>query len=134
MKVTLKILHKETTQLPLWHSLDLYQHDKREQLINSIADAFDMGTTVINTVIAELIRSLEDYRLQKIESLQKKPEQQPEMTAAQRQAAITELQKPNLLQRTSEMIALSGIVGETTNSLIAYLVYSTRKQHIPFCM
>ncbi len=131
MKVTLKILHKETTQLPLWHSLDLYQHDKREQLINSIADAFDMGTTVINTVIAELIRSLEDYRLQKIESLQKKPEQQPEMTAAQRQAAITELQKPNLLQRTSEMIALSGIVGETTNSLIAYLVYSTRKQHIP---
>ncbi len=29
------------------------------------------------------------------------------------------------------MIALSGIVGEATNSLIAYLVYSTRKQQVP---
>ncbi len=53
------------------------------------------------------------------------------MTAAQRQTAINELQKSNLLQRTGEMIALSGIVGEATNSLIGYLVYSTRKQHIP---
>lgn len=131
MKVTLKILHKETTQLPIWHSLDLYHHVQREQLMNNIADAFDIGTTVINQIIAELIKSLEGYRLQKIESLQKKPEEPQELTAAQRQAAITELQKPNLLQRTSEMIALSGIVGETTNSLIAYLVYSTRKQHIP---
>jgi DNA primase len=131
MKVTLKILHKETTQLPIWHSLDLYQHDKREQLVNHVADAFDIGTTVVNNTIAELIKSLEDYRLQKIESLQKKSEAQPEMTAAQRQAAITELQKPNLLNRTSEIIALSGIVGETTNSLIAYLVYCTRKQQIP---
>ena len=131
MKVTLKILHKETAQLPIWHSLDLYQHDKREQLISHIADAFDISTTVINNTIAELIRALEDYRLQKIESLQKKPEEKPEMTAAQRQAAINELQKPNLLQRTSEIIALSGIVGETINSLIAYLVYSTRKQPIP---
>ncbi len=48
MKVTLKILHKETTQLPIWQSLDLYQHEKREQLMNTIADAFDIGTTVIN--------------------------------------------------------------------------------------
>lgn len=131
MKVTLKILHKRTAQLPIWQSLDLYQHEKREQLINHIADAFDIGTSVINNTIAALIKSLEDHRLQKIESLQRKSEQQPEITAAQRQAAINELQKPNLLQRTGEMIALSGIVGETTNSLIAYLVYSTRKQHIP---
>lgn len=131
MKVTLKILHKDTTALPVWHSLDLYQHEKREQLIHHIADVFDIGTTVITNAIAELIKSLEDYRLQKIESLQKKPEEQQELTPAQRQAAITELQKPNLLQRTSEMIALSGIVGETTNSLIAYLVYCTRKQQIP---
>jgi DNA primase len=131
MKVTLKIRHKETTRLPVWHSLDLYQHEKREQLINHIADVLDICTTIITNTIAELIKSLEGYRLQKIESLQKKPESQPEITPAQRQAAINELQKPNLLKRTSEMIALSGIVGETTNSLIAYLVYSSRKQQIP---
>jgi DNA primase len=53
------------------------------------------------------------------------------MTAAQRQTAINELKKPNLLARTSQLIAMSGIVAETTNSLIAYLVYSTRKQQVP---
>lgn len=131
LKVTLKILHRDTTALPIWHSLDLYQHEKREQLIHSIADAFELGTTVITTVISELIKALESYRLQRIESLQHKPEEKQELTAAQRQAAIAELQKPNLLQRTSQLIALSGIVGETNNSLIAYLVYSTRKQQIP---
>ncbi len=132
MKVTLKILHKETTQLPIWHSLDLYHHVQREQLITNIADAFDIGVSVINISISDLIKCLENYRLQKIESLQKKPDAQPEMTAAQRQAAVTELQEPNLLQRTSEMIALSGIVGETTNSLIALPgVLYPAKQQIP---
>jgi DNA primase len=29
MKVTLKILHKDTTALPVWHSLDLYHHVQR---------------------------------------------------------------------------------------------------------
>ncbi len=43
MKVTLKIRHKDTTALPIWHSLDLYHHVQREQLINNIADAFDIG-------------------------------------------------------------------------------------------
>jgi len=90
MKVTLKIIHKETTRLPIWHSLDLYHHVQREQLITNIADAFELGVSVINTIISELTRSLEHYRLQKIESLQKKPDEQPEMSAAQRQAAITE--------------------------------------------
>jgi energy-coupling factor transporter ATP-binding protein EcfA2 len=56
---------------------------------------------------------------------------QHELTPAQRTAAINELKKPNLLQRTAEMIALTGIVGEASNSMIAYLVYCTRKQPVP---
>jgi DNA primase len=131
MKVTLKILHKDKTTLPAWHSLDLYNHGQREQTINSVADNFEHPVSATAQTIAAITNALEQYRLQKIESLQPKPEQKQEMTAAQRQAAITELKKPNLLQRTSQLIEQSGIVGETTNSLIAYLVYCTRKQHTP---
>lgn len=131
MKVTLKIRHKERTTLPAWHSLDMYNHGQREQMINSVADSFECPVSVTAAVIAQLTNALEQYRLQKIESLQPRPEQRELMTAAERQTAINELKKPNLLQRTSQLIQLSGIVGETTNSLIAYLVYCTRKQHSP---
>lgn len=131
MKVTLKVRCKDKTQLPVWHSLDLYNHGQREQVIHSIAEAFETGTQSAMATIAELTSSLESYRLQRMEALQARPEQKSEMTAAQRQAAISELKKPELLKRTSQLIAMSGIVGEEHNALVAYLAYSTRKQMIP---
>lgn len=131
MKVTLKIRHTEKTALPIWHSLDLYNHAQREQAVNNIAEVFEVSTQSTVGTIAGLTDALESYRVQKIESLQSKPEIRNELTATQRQMAISELKKPNLLKRTSQLIAMSGIVGEATSSLIAYLVYSTRKQPVP---
>ena len=131
LKVTLKVQHKERLTQPVWHSLDLYNHGQREQAINTITEVLETATSATSTTLAELTTQLENYRLQRIESLQKKPDTVKELTHAQRTAAITELQKPNLLQRTSQLISLSGIVGETSNALVAYLVYCTRKQQIP---
>lgn len=131
MKVTLKVVHKDKMILPVWHSVDLYNHGQREQAIDSIATSFEYPVTATAQTMAQLTSALEQWRLQKIESLQPRLEQKELMTTAERQAAINELKKPNLLQRTSQLIAQSGIVGEATNSLIAYLVYCTRKQHTP---
>jgi DNA primase len=131
LKVTLKVLHKDKAALPVWHSLDLYNHGQREQVIDNIAEAFELGTQSTVNTLAQLTSALEDYRVQKIGALQPKPEQLPELTTTQKQAAISELKKPNLLQRTAQMIKESGITGEETNSLIAYLVYCTRKQPVP---
>lgn len=131
MKVTLKILHKDKATLPIWHSLDLYNHGQREQLINNIAETFELGTQSTANTLAELTSALESYRVQKIEALQPKQEERPQLTEVQKQAAISELKKQNLLQRTAQMIRESGITGEETNSLIAYLVYCTRKQAVP---
>ncbi|WP_165813968.1 hypothetical protein, partial [Terrimonas sp.] len=78
-----------------------------------------------------LTNELENYRIKRIEALQPKQETKNELTPAQRQTAIAELKKPNLLQRTGQLLQQCGIVGESTNSLIAYLVYCTRKQNIP---
>ena len=131
MKVTLKILHKEKLHNPQWYSIDLYNQVQREQTINSVTETFETPTQATTQAFIQLITALESYRLQRIESLQPKQEQLPELTPAQRQAAVSELKKSNLLQRTSQLIQQSGIVGETTNSLIAYLVYCTRKQLVP---
>jgi len=131
MKVTLKIKHKEKTTMPQWYSLDLYNQVQREQTINNVAETLEISSQQTTNTFINLITELEQHRINKIEALQPKEKAQHELTPAQRTAAINELKKPNLLHRTAEMIALTGIVGEASNSMIAYLVYCTRKQPVP---
>ena len=131
MKVTLKVKHKEKTNHPQWYSIDLYNQVQREQTINNVAETLELSSQQTTNTFINLITELEQHRIKKVEALQPKEKAQHELTPAQRTAAINELKKPNLLQRTAEMIALTGIVGEASNSMIAYLVYCTRKQPVP---
>jgi DNA primase catalytic core len=131
MKVTLKINHKTKPNLPLRDSLDLYNRNQTEALVQTISDNYDTNIKQTATTISELTNELENYRLQKIESLQPKEKQKRELTPTERTQAIKELQHPNLLERTNEMIGLTGITGEEQNRLIAYLIYSVRKQQVP---
>jgi DNA primase len=131
MKVTLKVQHQQKQLLPIRDTLDLYNRTQTEQLIQTISENYDANIRQTEITISELTNELQNYRIKRMEALQPKQEPLRELTVAQRKAAISELKKPNLLQRTAQMIQESGIVGETTNSLIAYLVYCTRKQPIP---
>jgi DNA primase catalytic core len=131
MKVTLKVTHLQKQLLPVRHTLDLYHRQQTEQLIETIAENFDVNIKQTAASIGDLTNELEAYRLERIEALQPKKDTRPELTEAQKQAAINELKRENLLQRTSQLIGLSGIVGEETNRLIAYLVYSSRKRANP---
>ncbi|TWI86598.1 toprim domain-containing protein [Chitinophaga japonensis] len=131
LRVTLKVEHRHKPLLPVRHNLDLYNHSHSEQLISKLSEAFDISLQVVTGLIAGLTGALEGYRALRLERLQPQPAAKPELTAAERQAAINYLQQPELLRRTSEDIGRSGIVGETVNRLIAYLVYSSRKQATP---
>jgi len=131
MKVTLKVEHKAKGCLPVRHHLDLYNHPHTEQLINKIAESFDMATQVATHTIATLTSELESYRARRMESLTARKEEPVELSAAERQAAIQYLKQANLLDRTGEDIGRSGVVGEETNRLIAWLVYSSRKLAVP---
>lgn len=90
-----------------------------------------MSLQVVSGIISQFTGALESYRASRLESMQARPVAKPELTAAQREAAINYLQQPGLLRRTSDDIGRSGIVGETVNRLIAYLVYSSRKRETP---
>lgn len=131
MKVTLKVEHKARQCLPVRHHLDLYNHPHTEQLINKIAETFDISTQLVTHTIAMLTSELESYRTRRMESLQPRVEERVELSPAERQAAIQYLKQANLLERTGEDIGRSGIVGEETSRLIAWLVYSSRKLSVP---
>ena len=131
MRVTLKVEHKAKQCLPVRHHLDLYNHPHTEQLVNKIAESLDLPTQQATQTIAALTSELESYRAKRIESLQPRAEERLQLSPAQRQAAINYLKQANLLDRTGEDIGRSGIIGEETNRLIAWLVYSSRKLSVP---
>lgn len=131
LRVTLKVTCKAKPGLPSWHSLDLYNHGQREQLITSLTDAYDTNVQATAEAVGRLTEALEGYRRTRIEALQAKASPINELTPAREQAAITALKSPGLLERTGQLIGESGITGEETNRLIAYLVYTTRKSAYP---
>jgi DNA primase len=131
LRVTLKVEYRGKPLLPVRHNLDLYNHSHTEQLTSKLSEAFDMSGQVVTSVIAGLTNALEGYRAACLESLQPRAAVKPELTAAEHEAAINYLKQPDLLRRTSDDIGRSGIVGEAVNRLIAYLVYSSRKQAAP---
>jgi DNA primase len=131
MKVTLKVQHKEKINHPQWYSIDLYNQVQREQTINNVAETLELSSQQTTNTFINLITELESHRIKKIEALQPREKIKNELSTAQRTAAVNELKKENLLERHNKMIGLSGIVGEEKNRMVAYLVYTMRKQQNP---
>ncbi|MDB5146201.1 MAG: hypothetical protein JWQ57_221 [Mucilaginibacter sp.] len=131
LKVTLKLIKTGNNQNAFRHNLDLYNSIQTEQLIEKSAEALEVSTAEIGMAVSQLTTALENYRAQRLEAMKPKQPEKRQLTEAERKAAITYLKSPDLLQRTRQAIAQSGIIGEETNSLIAYLIYTSRKRHTP---
>jgi len=132
LRVTLKIERKEYSHhLPVRHSLDLYHSKQVESLVQKMSESLELGTTESERTISQLTGALENYRNNKLEQLKPKKAEVEIMSAAQREEAIKYLKDKKLLRNTLEDIAKSGIVGETSNALIAYLTYTSRKREKP---
>ena len=130
MRVTLKIDFK--TFPSIRHGLDLYNETQTEKLIKNIAERFTLSTTYIHKAIGHLINTVEDYRLQQIDSNKLKSiSNKPTLSKEEITAAENYLKQSNLLQNTNDDIGRSGVIGEETNRLIMYLVFTSRKTARP---
>ena len=128
MRVTLKIEWKEQT---IRHNLDLYNDGSLDKLIRKCAERFSLGTAYMTTVFAELINVLEAYRLEQIAKLSADKVENKQLSAAERQEAEAFLKRPDLLQRTNDLIGQSGVIGEENNRLLMYLIFTSRKREHP---
>jgi DNA primase/DNA-binding MarR family transcriptional regulator len=132
LRVTLKIEKKEYSHhLPVRHSLDLYHSKQVEQLAQKMAESLEIGTAESERTLSHLTGALEQYRQEKLELLKPKKAEIKLMTEEERMEAIKYLKDPKLLRNTLQDITKSGIVGETNNSLIAYLAYTSRNREKP---
>ena len=132
MRVTLKTELKDTSIPAIRHNLDLYNDTQLEKLIRKTAERLEIGTSVIAASLNQLTEQLEQYRMEEIKK--KEAEHQiivKPLTAEERTAAETFLKSGDLLLKTNELIGQSGVVGEETNRLIMYLIFTSRKRTQP---
>jgi hypothetical protein len=121
----------ELAALPMHQSLDLYNDNQVERLIRKIAERLEVGITPVAQALAAITRQLEEYRQQQLEARQTRPEIRKPLSETDTQAAVVFLEQPELLARTNEQIGRSGIIGETTNRLILWLIFTSRLTHRP---
>lgn len=131
MRATLKIELKDSSVPPVRHNLDLYNDNQTEKLIRRAAEKLEIGTSVIAASLAELTGQLEEYRLKQLKQAMPADNQRKVLSADERTEAEAFLKAPNLLARTNELIGKSGVVGEETNRLIMYLIFTSRKREQP---
>ncbi len=131
MRVTIKIQVKETSIPPVRHNLDLYNDTQLEKLIRKSADRLEIGTSVLSASLSELTEQLEGYRLEQIKNKAPEIPQSPVLTEKEKGAASELLKSQNLLTITNEMIGKSGMIGEESNRLLMYLIFTSRKREQP---
>lgn len=126
MKVTLKIQLNDSHYNPIRQHLDLYHNDQLTRLIRTINEQFELPTNTINTTLQELIESLENYRISRIQSISSNHDELTAISLEQRTKAENYLNDPKLMSKLIEDLGKTGIIGEVYNRTIMYLVFLSR--------
>lgn len=131
LRVTVS-LQKIEQHVVLRHSLDLYNDNQVERFVRRIAERLEIGTSIVRETLQELTKAIEAYRFALVEEQEKQYEVvYKELTATEIKEAENFLKKKNLLQHTNELIGKSGVIGEETNRLLMYLIFTSRKTNNP---
>jgi predicted transcriptional regulator len=128
MRVTLKI---QIEHLALRHNLDLYNDTQVEKLIRKVAEKLEIGTSVIAAALLDLTDLIEQHRLDEIEKQSTPQDKRKMLTPEEIKEAQTYLSAPNLMARTMEDVGRSGVIGEASNRLLMYLIFTSRKRQNP---
>jgi len=129
LRITLSIQKPKSHNI-LRHSIDLYNDNQTEKLVRKVAERLEIGTTIVRRTLQELTKELENHRFLLLEQQTAAPIIK-EMTARELRAAEAFLKKKNLLEKTNELIGKSGVIGEHSNRLLMYLIFTSRKTNNP---
>jgi DNA primase len=133
LRVTIKISRRDRSDpmRSVRHTLDLYHSDYLEKFLTRASEQLETGTSDLRRAIAELTEGIESYRLSRVESMKEQKPKAREIGEQRRERATRYLRSPKLLERTGEDIGKTGVVGEETNRLLMYLVFTSRLRDQP---
>jgi hypothetical protein len=140
MRVTMKVTvvkrkhagylnNPELAGLSVRHNLDLYNDTQVEKFVRRVAEKLETGSIAVTKAIADITSELEEYRLKQLDKQEIRKEKV--LTKEERENAIQFLEQKDLLNRTNEIIGKSGVIGEETNRLLMYLIFtSLKREHL----
>ena len=131
LKVNLRLLHNERFHLD---TLDLYQARQRQAFVKQAAEETGLETELVQRDLAKVLLELEGVRDRRLLGVMQPTESVPAMTTEEREEALAWLKAPDLIGRLREAFHLAGIIGEETNTLIAYLAGVSRKLERPLAI
>ena len=100
--------------------------------MRKVAERLEIGTSIVRRCLQDVTKELENYRFLLIEQYEQanKPYYK-ELSATEEREAIKFLKRKDLLGKTNELIGKSGVIGEQTNRLLMYLIFTSRKTNNP---
>lgn len=131
LRITLSIQKLKQENI-LRHTIDLYNDNQVEKFVRKVAERLEIGTSIVRRTLQEVTKELENYRfllLQEYEEANKPFIK--ELSATEEKEAIKFLKRKDLLTKTNELIGKSGVIGEQTNRLLMYLIFTSRKTNNP---
>ena len=130
LRITLSIQKLKHDNV-LRHTLDLYNDNQVEKLVRKVAERIEIGTSIVRRTLQELTNELETYRLSQLDQEDANEFTIRELTNKELRAAEAFLKKDNLLKVTNDLIGNSGVIGEETNRLLMYIIFTSRKSANP---
>lgn len=131
LRITLSIQKIKNHNI-LRHTIDLYNDNQVEKFVRKVAERLEIGTSIVRKTLQEVTKELENYRfllLQEYEEANKPFIK--ELTVTEEKEAIKFLKRKDLLEKTNELIGKAGVIGEQTNRLLMYLIFTSRKTNNP---
>jgi len=128
LKINLMISQGEAMHLD---KLDLYSSKQRQVFINQASVECGIEPDIIKSDLGKVLLQLE--QLQQTQKEEPPAEIKP-LSTADREAALSLLTDPKLLDRILTDFMSAGIVGEQTNTLVGYLACVSRKLDRPLAI
>jgi DNA primase catalytic core len=116
-------------------TLDLYHARGRGAFITAAAVELQLGEEVIKHDLGKVLLKCEALQAERLQAaLTPQPLEAVKLTDAEQAAALDLLRDPHLLDRIVSDIEACGLVGETTNKLVAYLATVSRRLEAPLAV
>jgi len=132
LKVNLLVSRGEALHVD---SFDLYSAKHRQAFARLAASELELEDSVLQRELGKVLLKCEELQERQIEETMKpKLPAEVEMPEADREAALSLLRDPKLVDRILEAFSLAGLVGEPVNALVGYLAAVSRKLTQPLAI
>ncbi len=130
LKIALRLRHGERFHLD---QVDLCRDMERRRFIERAGEETGLTADLLKRDLGKLLLAVEQAQAELL-----KPQEQTghvvTLTPEERDEALQWLREPNLIGRLREAFHVAGIIGEETNTLVAYLAGVSRKLERPLAI